>query len=506
VKTAIRKHLGDFIWLTALFVMAIGIAAYIVSQQESRSRIPFIEEKGFNLKAEFSDAQAVVPGQGQSVRVAGVEVGKIRKVELKNGVGLVTMEFDPKFVTNDDGKGRVSIRADATALLRPRTGLKDMFVELDPGRAGQDLEENAVIPEQNTEPDVDPDEILAVLDTDTRSYLQLLVNGVGKGLRGRGGDLRNVFRRFEPLNRDLARVSQAIASRRRNLMRLIHNYGELTNELARDEDNLTRLVETSAVTFEAFASQDDNISLAVSRLPGALSQTEATLRNVDTFARVLAPSLESLRPAFRQLDETNREVLPFVREAEPIVRRQIRPFVRTARPFVRQLRPAASGLARATPDLNDSLFELNRFFNMAAFNPNGAEPLTGNQAQDRARDEGYLFWVGWVAQNTVSLFSTSDAQGPFRRAVFGLTCATIREQVQTNPAADTLVGFIGPLSDPTLCAPGQANRNKEAEPGGDEAPRQDGTEQPRPAQPTGGEQPSVGEQVPPLAPSQGEER
>jgi len=34
VKTAIRKHLGDFIWLTALFVMAIGIAAYIVSQQE----------------------------------------------------------------------------------------------------------------------------------------------------------------------------------------------------------------------------------------------------------------------------------------------------------------------------------------------------------------------------------------------------------------------------------------------------------------------------------------
>jgi phospholipid/cholesterol/gamma-HCH transport system substrate-binding protein len=285
-------------------------------------------------------------------------------------------------------------------------------------------------------------------------------------------------------------VSEAIASRRRNLMRLINNYGELTTELARDESNLTRLVETSALTFEAFASQDDNISLAVSRLPSALRQTEATLRGVDGFARVLAPSLQSLRPAFRQLDETNREVLPFVREAEPIVRRQIRPFVRTARPYVRQLRPATINLARATPDLTDSIFELNRFFNMAGFNPNGAEPLTGNPEQDRRRDEGYLFWVGWTAQNTVSLFSTSDAQGPFRRAVFSLTCATIREQVQTNPAADTLVGFIEPLSNPTLCGPGQANRNKEGEEQDEGATQQGQSEGAEPSQPEGGEQPN----------------
>jgi phospholipid/cholesterol/gamma-HCH transport system substrate-binding protein len=493
VRTAIRKHLGDFIWLTALFVVAVGIAAYIVSQQESRPRIPLVEEKGFKLKFEFSDSQAVVPGQGQAIRVAGVEVGKITKVEVKNGMGLVTVEFDPKYVKNDDGKGRVEILSDATALLRPRTGLKDMFVELEPGQTGEKLEENAIVPVQNTAPDVDPDEILSALDTDTRAYLQLLVNGAGEGLKDRGPDLRNVFRRFEPLNRDLARVSQAIASRRRNLMRLIHNYGELTNELARDEGNLTRLVETSARTFEAFASQDDNISLAVARLPGALRQTETTLRGVDTFARVLAPSLNSLRPAFRQLDETNREVLPFVREAEPIVRRQIRPFVRTARPYVRQLRPAATNLARATPDLNDSFFGLNRFFNMAAYNPNGQE----TNVNDPNRDEGYLFWVGWVAQNTVSLFSTSDAQGPFRRAVFGLTCGTIREQVQTNPAADTLIGFIEPLNNPTLCAPGQANRNKRDEQQGegaqdDGAPQQPEGGQPEPAAPTSGTAPPSG--------------
>ena len=37
------------------------------------------------------------------------------------------------------------------------------------------------------------DEILAGLDTDTRSYLKLLINGAGKGLKGRSDDLREVF-------------------------------------------------------------------------------------------------------------------------------------------------------------------------------------------------------------------------------------------------------------------------------------------------------------------------
>src|SRR3712207_7138463 len=52
-------------------------------------------------------------------------------------------------------------RSDATALLRPRTGLKDMFIELDPGsRSAPVMKKNGVIDVQNTAPDVDADEIL----------------------------------------------------------------------------------------------------------------------------------------------------------------------------------------------------------------------------------------------------------------------------------------------------------------------------------------------------------
>ena len=113
---------------------------------------------------------------------------------------------------------------DATALLRPKTALKDMFLEVDPGH-GRVLPEGGRIGVANTAPDVDADEIFAALDADTRPYLKLLVAGAGKGLRGRGEDLNATLRRLEPIHRDLARVTRATAARRRALKRLVHNYG-----------------------------------------------------------------------------------------------------------------------------------------------------------------------------------------------------------------------------------------------------------------------------------------
>jgi phospholipid/cholesterol/gamma-HCH transport system substrate-binding protein len=449
----IRKHLRDFIAVGVLMLIALGVGAYIISQQEARPYFPVIESKPYEIKVEFSDAQAVIPGQGQSVRVAGVQVGKIGKVEPRNGVAVVTMMLERKKIE----KGELKVLSDATAQLRPRTGLKDMFIELDPGTQGRELEEKDTLPVQNSEPDVDPDEVLSALDADTRSYLQLLINGLGKGFANRGKDLNATFRALAPTQRDLRRVTEAVASRKRELKRLINNYGNLTNTLADRDNDVRRLIDASNATLSAFAQENENIAAAVNLLPGALRQTEQTLAKVDTFSGVLRPTLDSLRPAFRQLDVANREVLPFVREAEPITRKKIRPFVQVARPYVRALTPAARDLRIATPDLSDSLYELNRFFNMTAFNPNGKEPLPSNQQAARARDEGYLFWVAWVAQNTVSIFSTADAQGPFRRAYFGTTCDLVREQVAHTPASGILLGFNELLAPTGICAGGGTN-------------------------------------------------
>ena len=422
MTTQIRKHLGDFVAIMVLFVLALGIAGYILGQQ--RVTFPLVQSQPFVVKMELPNAQAVQPGQGQTVRVAGVEVGQVGQVQLKNGVAVVDLELDQQY------KGL--IRQDATALLRSKTGLKDMFVEVDPGQ-GKPLKENGTIQVRNTASDVNPDEFLSALDADTRDYLKLLINGAGKGLKGRGSDLQNTFAALGPTHRDLARVTKAIANRRGNLRRLIHNYGLLVQELGGKDTDLTRLVQQSNQVFEAFASQSTNVSSFVSKLPGTLRQTESTLIKADRLARVLRPTLAALRPPFRKIASANAQVLPLAREGTPELKNQIRPFVRNSQPFTRDFGKGARDLSKAGPDLSKSFLELNRLFNIASYNPGGSEGISSGcenggtcTAAERNRNEGYLYWLAWIGQNTTSIFSTRDAQGIFRRvSAGGATCASL---------------------------------------------------------------------------------
>src|ERR671930_1112614 len=158
MATAIRKHMRDFIAIAVLVVVALTTTYIIVQQQ--RLRIPILEEKPFPLHAEFQTAQAVVPGQGQTIRVAGVRVGDVQDVTLEHGVGVVTFAVDRKYLP---------IYKNATILMRPATGLKDMFFELDPGtKSAGEIPEGGTITTQNTAPDVNLDEILSALDGDTQ--------------------------------------------------------------------------------------------------------------------------------------------------------------------------------------------------------------------------------------------------------------------------------------------------------------------------------------------------
>jgi phospholipid/cholesterol/gamma-HCH transport system substrate-binding protein len=419
MMAAIRKRGGDFAALMVLFLIACAVGGYILANQ--RMRFPFIEEKPFRLKAAFSTAQAVTPGQGQTVRVNGVRIGDIGKVELKDGRAIVVMEIDPEY--------RDLVHTDATALLRPRTGLKDMFIELDTGSENAPVaKEGWTLPVNNTLPDVNVDQIYEALDADTRDYIKLLVNGAGVGLRGRGGQLQEIFARFEPTYRDIARVTTAVERRKENLRRLINSLQRLNAELARRGSDLTQLVETSAAVFRAFASENQNISLAVARFPTALRTTTDTLQRVERFARVLGPTADRLRPAVRAMHRANLAVRPFAREAAPILRTRIRPFVRAARPVVRDLRAPGRQLADATPDLTRSFVVLNHLFDLFSYNQNGREgPDVAN------RDEGYLFWIAWVTHQTVNVFSTGDAHGSLRPVFLGGPCGILEGLLAEDP-------------------------------------------------------------------------
>ena len=432
MKRAIREHWKDFTAIVGLMVIALGVSYYIVQNQ--RLRIPFLEPKPFTLNAEFQTGQAVVAGQGQTVRVSGVRVGDIGAVKLEDGRAVIRMDLDQEF--------KDLVHTNATALLRPKTGLKDMFIDLDPGTAEAPVaEEGWTMPLQNTLPDVNPDEVLSVLDDDTRDYLKLLIQGAGRGLEGRAPQLRDVLRRFEPTHRDLARINGAVADRRQNLRRLIHNLRQLNTALAAQPDQLSGLVSESAAVLRQFAAEERSISSAVPRLPGTLRQTTSTLGKVERFADVLGPAAQKLRPAARRLDDANRAVTPFAKEIAPLLRSQIRPFVREARPVARDIRVPAAQLAKATPDLTGTFESLNALFNLISLNPGGREgPEKGKE-----RQEGYLFWIAWLNHMATQLFSNSDAHGTLRPITLASTCSSLEQLVAEEPELAFIQGLTGVL-------------------------------------------------------------
>jgi phospholipid/cholesterol/gamma-HCH transport system substrate-binding protein len=435
MMAVVRKNFLALLPLIGLAVIGIAVGTYILANQ--RLRFPIVEDKPIRMKVELPTAQAVTPGQGQFVRVAGVKVGAIGKVELEDGRAVVHIEMDKKY----EGL----IREDATMLLRPKTGLKDMFLEVDPG-SGKPLGEGDTLRMGNAIQDVNLDEILAMLDRDTREYLLLLVHGAGKGLAGRGRDLREVFRLFEPTHRDLARLNSSVATRKVNLRRLVTALERLSSELAGREDELGNLVSSAARVFRSYAAEDRNISAAVRELPRALKQTTATVQEVERLAEVLGPSAEALRPVARSLERNQRALRPLSIEAEPLLREQIRPLVREARPVVRFLRPAARDLRASTPNTTRSFVVLNRLFNMAAYNKNGREaPGTAG------RDEGYLYYLGWLPHNSASLFATADAHGPFRPSLVAGSCQTLRTLAADRPESEFALNLTPVLTNPTLC-------------------------------------------------------
>jgi phospholipid/cholesterol/gamma-HCH transport system substrate-binding protein len=146
-------------------------------------------------------------------------------------------------------------------------------------------------------------------------------------------------------------------------------------------------------------------------------------------------------------------VKPFVEEAAPILQKQVRPFVRAAQPFQRDLGAASKDLAQANPDLTTAFRGLNRLFNIGAYNPGGTEGISEGcekngacSREERARNESYLYWLAWVGQNTVSLFSTADALGPIRRAyLLNLNCSVFTQGAQQAGMPQAEVEGLGKL-------------------------------------------------------------
>ena len=406
MRRAIREHAKEFVAIVALTLFGLLTTVVILSRQQQPypSWIPFLGDDTFELRADLETAQAVTPGQGQTVNLAGVKVGDVTEVHLDDGHAVVTMLIEDRY--------RELIHDDASVLLRPRTGLQDMTVEIDPGTgSAEPVDEGAEIPLARTLPNVNPDQILAALDGDTQDYLKLLAQAGARGIGGRGEELSATLRRFSPLARYLARLNGGLAERRAAIERAITAFKDVSEELGSADTRLADFVASSDAVLSAFARQEASLRATFRELPGALTATRSALRSGDRFALELGPATRALVPSARALKPALESAQPFFRKTVGPIRDQIVPFTRRTRGTFATLRRTATKLSAATPPLRGGLGELNGLLNALAYDPAGP-------------DESYLFWASWLGHDANAMFTIQDADGPLRRVLPMQSCET----------------------------------------------------------------------------------
>ena len=437
MKHAVRTHLRDFIAVAVLVGLAILTVGYILEHQPAFT----FGRSYYQVKADFAEASAVTAGQGQSVTIAGVEVGLIGGVQLEHGQAVVTMDIFRRYAP---------IYRNATVLLRPRTPLKDMYLSLDPGSpsAGR-IPDGGTLGIASTQPDIDVDQILSSLDADTRTYLLLLLSGGAQAFNGRGAKadrpspataaaLAADFKRFAPLDRSALNFSKLLSQRSANLRSAIHNLDLVASALGGVDTQLASLVTHSNADFQAIASQDNQLAQGISLLPGALQQTSSTLAKVQQFAAASGPALKQLEPFARDLGPALRALQPLARQTTPVIEKQLEPFASDPgiRKLAQTLAPAASSLAKAAPALSGSFAVLNKLVNTLAYQQPGGEP-------------SYLYWGGWLAHNLDSLTTLQDADGPIIQGQFLASCPSLNLlEVALQPGTPSLTPILDMLNAP----------------------------------------------------------
>jgi ABC-type transporter Mla subunit MlaD len=252
---------------------------------------------------------------------------------------------------------------------------------------------------------VDLDQVLDVLDGDTRARLAILINETGLALTGRRSDYNALLERL-PRSLDAAtRMVGEVATDNRALGRLIERGDRLVTRIAAERRSLGRLVDVSATTMRNVASKRRRLGESLTRAPGTLAALRGFLTELRAATGPLGPAAKSLEAAGPPLARTLAALAPFERSARPTLEQASAVAPRLTRladdalPVVRRARPAARSLA----DLAETMPPLSRTLRTGVDDLLGGVEGIARSTQEQDRAGHY-----WRA---AGIISTESLQG-----------------------------------------------------------------------------------------------
>jgi phospholipid/cholesterol/gamma-HCH transport system substrate-binding protein len=418
MRRGVRTRLTTFqAGLIAVVVIAIG--SYLAFTKD----IPFT--RPFELKATFENSPPIQ--KNQAVRIAGVDVGKVAKIEPVGGDSpavVVTMKLEDE---------ALPIHEDATIKVRPRIFFEgNLFFDIKPGSpSSPEVDSGYTIPASQTSAPVQIDQVLGTLDANTREDLQKLLVGYGGALNGQpepgedddqvaevqgktAGQALNQALDYSPeALRGSALVNQALmGTELHDLSKLIGGQQRIFAALSRNEGSLKDLITNFNTTMGALAAEQENLSQTIAELPDLLEAANPALDELNAaFPSTRAWALEMI-PGVRETPATINAAFPWIRQTRALLEPD------ELQGLVDDLQPAVDDFARFTQgQLN--LLPVIDLFNRCQLNV--ILPTGESRIEDGAFSTGLRNYEEFF-QTTVGLAGESsnfDGNGSYTRFMSG---------------------------------------------------------------------------------------
>jgi virulence factor Mce-like protein len=308
-----------------------------------------LKPQGYRVQVAFPEAATLATEA--DVRIAGVSVGKVRKLDVdpEGNRTLATIELDRRFAP---------LHSDAQAMLRQKTLLGETYVELTPGRAAKELPEGGRLADARVKDTVQLDEIFDALDPATRASFRTWQQQLAKGVKGRGRDFNDALGTLPGFAADGSDVLQVLDSQQGALQRLVKNTGVTFAALTENEQQLQTLITSSKKVFDATASRNDALAESVRIFPTFLDESKATLARLDTFSRDTRPLVQDLRPVAVDLKPTLADVRALAPDLERFFR-NLDPLIDASKRGLPAARETLEGLQPVLDRIHPFLGQLN---------------------------------------------------------------------------------------------------------------------------------------------------
>ncbi len=354
-----------------------------------------LQAQGYRFTVHMQEAATLA--EEADVRMAGVNVGKVKTKELDTGGArtIVEVQLDEPYAP---------IPKDSRAILRAKTLLGETYLELTPGNksAGM-LDDGGRLKDAQVQDTVELDEIFTAFDPDTRQAFRDWVKELSGAIKdGRGQDLNDAFGNFEGFAVDGAKLMTVLDQQDTAVHRLVRNTGQVFGAINERRGALRELVVNSKRTFEATASRDEALAETFEIFPTFLDESKATMARLEDFSRSTHPLVNDMKGPADDLGPTVRDLGDLAPDLERLFR-DLGPLIRESRTGVPALTKTLQEAEPLTEALHTFFPELNPILSYMNFHQQTIAGFITNGGSDLAADYG----TGQRGQTQIGITSDS---------------------------------------------------------------------------------------------------